>query len=115
MANEIVPGTLEMLILKVLARGPDHGYGIVRRIELASGGGILVEEGSLYPALHRMDDRGWIAASWGTSDNSRRAKYYRITAKGSRRLESEVRQWKRAAEAIGRVLGPAASPAAAGG
>ena len=114
MSAEIVPGTLEMLVLKTLARGPEHGYGIARGIEEASGGGILVEEGSLYPALHRMEGRGWIAASWGKSDNSRRAKFYRITRKGSRRLLAEVREWKRASDAIRRVLGPGLAPAGGG-
>lgn len=111
---DIVPGTLEMLVLKTLARGPEHGFGIARSIGEASGGGILVEEGSLYPALHRMEARGWIAAGWGESENRRRAKFYRLRPKGERRLKAEVREWERAAEAIRRVLAPQASAATGG-
>jgi PadR family transcriptional regulator PadR len=112
---DIVPGTLEMLVLKTLAAGPEHGFGIARRIGEASGGGILVEEGSLYPALYRMEARGWIAADWGESENNRRAKFYRLRPKGSRRLAVEVREWERASEAIRRVLSPGASAAVVGG
>ena len=112
---DIVPGTLEMLVLKTLARGQEHGFGIARRIGEASGGGILVEEGSLYPALYRMEARGWIASGWGESENRRRAKYYRLRPKGANRLRVEVKEWERAAEAIRRVLGPQAPVAMAGG
>ena len=112
---DIVPGTLEMLVLKTLARGPEHGFGIARRIGEASGGGILVEEGSLYPALYRMEARGWIASEWGESENRRRAKFYRLLSKGAKRLQSEVKEWERATEAIRRVLSPELSGAVVGG
>src|SRR5690349_507589 len=111
---DIVPGTLEMLVLRTLAHGPEHGFGIARRIGEASGGGILVEEGSLYPALHRMEARGWIAAGWGESENRRRARFYRLLPDGSKRLRAEVKEWERASEAIRRVLHPKACPAPGG-
>jgi len=111
---DIVPGTLEMLVLKTLAAGPEHGFGIARRIGEASGGGILVEEGSLYPALYRMEARGWIAADWGESENRRKAKFYRLRPKGSKRLTVEVKEWERASEAIRRVLAPRVSAATGG-
>lgn len=102
--TEIVPGTLEMLMLRALVPGPLHGYAIVRRLAQQSGGVLQVEEGSLYPALHRMERRKWIAASWGVSESNRRAKYYRLTARGKRQLEERVAAWRRAVEAIDAVL-----------
>jgi transcriptional regulator len=101
---EIVPGTLEMLILKALTIGPLHGYAVARRLETASEGVLRVEEGSLYPALHRMERRGWIAAEWGQSELNRRAKYYSLTREGRRELAARGKRWQRMAGAIARVL-----------
>jgi transcriptional regulator len=100
----ILPGTLEMLVLSALRAGALHGYAIARRLEQSSGGEILVEEGSLYPALHRMERKGWIEAEWGLSEANRRAKYYRMTPAGKKRLAQEAAQWERVSGAIARVL-----------
>ncbi len=97
-------GTLDMLVLKTLAAGPQHGYGIAVRLQERSADVLQVEEGSLYPALYRMEQRGWIAASWGLSENNRRARYYRLTRAGRRQLEAETDSWKRLAGAVARVL-----------
>lgn len=105
MGITLVQGSLDVLILKVLQDGPLHGYGIVRRIGLLSDDAVLVEEGSLYPALHRMEAKGWLASEWGQSEANRRAKYYRLTAAGKKRLASEAAAWRAAAKAITRVLG----------
>lgn len=101
---DLLPGTLDMLVLKALHVGPRHGYAIVERIRTTSGDVLLVEEGSLYPALHRMERRGWIRAEWGLSESNRRAKFYRLTAAGRRRLEEEREAWERMSGAIGKVL-----------
>jgi PadR family transcriptional regulator, regulatory protein PadR len=101
---EFVQGTLDMLILKTLARGPMHGYAIARRIQQASADFLRIEEGSLYPALHRMERRGWIEAEWGLSETNRKAKYYCLTATGRAQLQADVRAWKRFVEAIAGVL-----------
>lgn len=98
------PGTLDMLILKAAVRGPLHGYAIAEFIQSASHDVLGVKEGALYPALHRLELRGLLASRWGTSENNRRAKYYRLTAFGRRRLASEAAQWERLAAAIARVL-----------
>jgi transcriptional regulator len=100
-------GTLDALILKTLSRGARHGYGIARWIEEATDEAVMVEEGSLYPALYRMERRGWIEAEWGTSELGRRAKFYRITGKGRRQLASETREWAKFAAAVSKVLLPA--------
>jgi len=101
---DLPQGTLELLILKTLALGPRHGWGISERIRQVSGEVLSIRQGSLYPALHRLERRGWIAASWGTSDHNRRAKYYVLTGKGRRQLESDVAAWRALTEAVGYVL-----------
>ena len=103
---ELVQGTLDMLVLKALEDGPLHGYAIARRIQQASHQFLRVEEGSLYPALHRMERRGWIAAEWGLSETNRKAKYYRLSAAGRRQLKTEIAKWNRLVEAISGVLNP---------
>jgi transcriptional regulator len=102
--QELLHGTLDALVLKTLAAGPRHGYGIARWLEEATEGGVSVEEGSLYPALYRMEARGWIAAEWGTSELGRRAKFYRLTPRGRRHLAAGTRQWAAFAGAVSRVL-----------
>lgn len=104
---DLVPGTLELLVLKVLTIGPMHGYAITRRLAQTSEEVVRVEEGSLYPALHRMAKRGWITAEWGASEANRRAKFYRLTARGRRQLEEKRAAWERMAGAIARVLASA--------
>jgi len=99
-----LPGTLDMLILKTLSRGKAHGYAIVRFIQDASDDVLKVEEGALYPALHRLEVRGLLKAEWGASDNNRRAKYYALTALGRRELEDESAFWSRVAAAVTRVM-----------
>ena len=102
--GELMPGTLDMLILKTLTRGELHGYGIAQTIQRASDEVLRVEEGALYPALHRLEVRGWLRSNWGTSENNRRAKYYRLTALGRRELEREAAYWHRVASAVTRVM-----------
>ena len=102
--GELLPGTLDMLILKTLTRGEMHGYGIAQSIQRASDDVLHVEEGALYPALHRLEVRGWLRSSWGTSENNRRAKYYRLSALGRRELEREADYWHRVASAVTRVM-----------
>ena len=104
-SGELLQGTLDMLILKTLSGGSLHGYAIVRRIQQASDDFLKVEEGSLYPALHRMERRGWIDAEWGQSETNRKAKYYRLTAAGRARLKVAARNWARVVEAIAGVMG----------
>jgi transcriptional regulator len=101
---DILQGTLDMLILKAVSLGPLHGYGILLRIQQVSKDALQVPQGSLYPALYRLEHRGWIAAEWGESENKRKAKYYRLTAAGRRQLKTERQEWKRLAVAIGDVL-----------
>lgn len=101
---EILQGTLDMLVLKTLTTGPLHGYNIADRIQQLSSDVIKVEEGSLYPALHRMERRGWIVSDWGYSENNRRAKFYRMTRAGRRQLESELSTWSRISRAISSVV-----------
>ena len=106
--SEIPPGTLYMLILKSLARlGPMHGYGIAQYIQQISEKVLQVEEGSLYPALQRMLIKGWVVAEWGQSDNNRRARYYRLTPAGKKRLGSEISEFEKVTQAILRVIQPA--------
>jgi len=104
---ELLRGTLDLLILKVLAAGSAHGYTIVRRILERSDGVLLVEEGSLYPALHRLEQRGFLTAEWGTSDENRRAKFYALSRAGRRELLEREREWTRVSDAIAGVLRPA--------
>jgi len=101
---DILQGTLDMLILKAVSLGPLHGYGILLRIQQISKDALQIPQGSLYPALYRLEHRGWIAAEWGESENKRKAKYYRLTAVGRKQLKSERKEWKRLAVAIADVL-----------
>jgi transcriptional regulator len=103
---ELLEGTLDLLILRTLRRGPAHGHAIAKSIERGSADVLQVEQGSLYPALHRLIKRGWITFDEGTSENSRRAKFYALTAKGRRQLDVETSKWDRLAAAIGRILRP---------
>ena len=107
MTNDMLHGTLDALILKTLSWGVRHGYGIARWIEEATDGAVEVEEGSLYPALYRMERRGLIDAEWGTSELGRKAKFYRITAKGRNQLAADTAQWTRFSAAVSKVLLPA--------
>lgn len=100
----LLPGTLDVLILKAASWKPEHGYGLARLIEQRSGGGLLVEEGALYPALHRLERQGALRSTWGTSENGRRARFYEITAAGRQRLRAGVRTWRRYATAVAFVL-----------
>lgn len=111
---ELLQGTLDMLILKTLAHGPNHGYGIARRLKQVTDDCLQVEEGSLYPALHRLNKRGFLDFEWRASESNRRAKYYHLTRSGRAQLESAVAGWTVMARAIERVLA-AAPPAAEGG
>ena len=102
--SDLLRGTLDMLILKTLAPEPLHGLGISRRIEQITRGGFRVPAGSLFPALHRLEQEGWIAGAWGESENKRRAKYYALTAPGRRKLNEERSNWERVSLAVARVL-----------
>ena len=102
--GEMVQGTLDMLILKTLSRGAEHGYAIAEFIERTSEDVLRVEEGALYPALHRLEVRGLLASEWGTSDNNRRAKYYRLTAAGRKQLAQEASYWTRMTAGIARIM-----------
>jgi transcriptional regulator len=102
----LLQGTLDLLILRTLVFGRQHGQGIGRAIQQQSDDALLVDHGSLYPALQRLEDRGWIRAEWGTSENNRKARFYELTKAGRKQLAAETRQWRRLAAAIGRILGP---------
>jgi PadR family transcriptional regulator, regulatory protein PadR len=102
--SDVLSGTLALLVLKTLARGPLHGYGITLHIQRVSNDVLRVEEGSLYPALHRMEQEGWIHAQWGVSENNRRARYYELTAKGRKQLAQEEKNWNQLTEAVASVL-----------
>jgi PadR family transcriptional regulator PadR len=102
--TDLLRGTLDMLILKALGLGPLHGLGVSRRIEQMTRGTFQVKPGSLFPALHRMEEEGWLAAAWGESENKRRARYYRLTKAGRKQLDSETERWTRVSLAIGRAL-----------
>ena len=104
--GDMLQGTLDMLILQTLAPGPAHGHSIAHAIERRSDEILQVEHGSLYPALYRLEDRGWIAAFWGTSENNRKAKYYRLTPAGRKQLAAETNRWNRLVSGISRVLRP---------
>ncbi len=101
---DLVRGTLDLLILKTLTWGSQHGYAIASAIKQSTEGALLVEEGALYPALYRMEAKGWIAAEWGVSENNRRAKYYRLTAEGRQRFRNEEKTWNAYATAVGKLL-----------
>ena len=101
---ELLPGTLDMLILKAVSLGPLHGYGVLLRIQQVSKEILQIEQGSLYPALYRLEHQGLIASEWGASENNRRARYYRLTAAGGRRLRQETQQWHRFSTAVANVL-----------
>jgi PadR family transcriptional regulator, regulatory protein PadR len=103
--NALLHGTLDALILKTLERGPRHGYAIARFIEETTGEAVLIEEGSLYPALYRMERRGWVEAEWGTSELGRRAKLYRLTDEGRAQLAAEVETWRRFSAGVSKVFG----------
>jgi len=104
---DLLQGTLDLLILKTLALEPMHGWGIAQRIQQISRDVLQVQQGSLYPALHRLEHQGWIAAAWGTSENNRRAKFYRLTAAGRRQLGRETQDWARLSAAVAQILGTA--------
>jgi transcriptional regulator len=105
--GDMLQGTLDMLILQTLVLGPAHGHSIAYAIERGSDDVLQVEHGSLYPALYRLEDRGWIASFWGTSENNRKAKYYRLTPAGRKQLLAETSRWERLVRGIGRILRPA--------
>ena len=101
---ELLPGTLDLLILKSVSLDPQHGYGVLLRIEQITRGALSIEQGALYPALHRLEHRGLLAYEWGTSENNRRAKYYRLTAAGRKQLGEEAESWKRLVAAMSAAL-----------
>src|SRR5437867_3041183 len=102
--SDLLQGTLDMLILKIVTLGPIHGYGISQRLKQISKHVLLVQQGSLYPALHRLEKRGWLAAEWGESENGRQAKFYKLSAKGKQQLASEESNWHRLAGAVSHIL-----------
>lgn len=102
----LLQGTLDLLVLRILALGRHHGHGIAMAIQTRSGDALLVDHGSLYPALQRLETRGWIRGAWGTSENNRRARFYSLTATGRRQLTVETGRWNRLVESIARVMGP---------
>lgn len=102
--TDLLQGTLDAMLLKAVSWGPMHGYGLARWIEDLTGDALRIEEGSLYPALHRLEARGLIQAEWGLSDNNRRARFYKLTARGRQQLRAEVSNWQRVANAVGAVL-----------
>lgn len=101
---DLIQGTLDMLVLKAVSLGPLHGYGILLRIQQISIDRLEIQQGSLYPALYRLEHGGWITSEWGESENKRRAKYYRLTAAGKSQLNTEIKQWNRMAKVIGGIL-----------
>ena len=104
-AGDILQGTLDMLILRTLVMGPAHGHTIAQAIERTSENALAVEQGSLYPALHRLEDKGWVSSEWGVSENNRKAKFYRLTNKGRKELNAAAGRWRRMTRAIGLILG----------
>jgi PadR family transcriptional regulator PadR len=102
---DLLQGTLDMLILKAVSLGPLHGYGILLRIGQISNDRLEIQQGSLYPALYRLEHQGWISSEWGESENRRKAKYYHLTAAGKRRLQTEAAKWNRMADVIAGILG----------
>jgi transcriptional regulator len=105
--SEMLQGTLDMLVLRTLVLGPAHGHAIAHAIERGSEDVLQIEHGSLYPALHRLEDRGWVASFWGSSENNRKAKYYRLTPAGRKQLSVQTTRWEQVVRAIGRILMPA--------
>jgi len=103
---QLLPGTLDLLILKAASLGPLHGYGILLRIEQITRGALLAEQGALYPALSRLEHQGLLTSEWGTSDNNRKAKYYKLTRAGRKQLEREAREWEQTTEILARFLAP---------
>lgn len=101
---DLLQGTLDMLVLKAVSLGPLHGYGVLLRIQQISKGTLEIQQGSLYPALYRLERDGWIASEWGESENNRKAKYYRLTAAGKRQLDAEAEKWNRMADVIAGIL-----------
>lgn len=112
--QRFLQGTLDTLILKTLSWGPMHGFGIASWMADRTGDALRIEEGSLYPALYRMERRGWIEAEWGLTEKNRRAKYYRLTAEGERQLRADATDWARFADAVGKILNGTEAPAWAG-
>jgi PadR family transcriptional regulator, regulatory protein PadR len=108
-STDLLQGTLDLLILQTLLPGPMHGWGVAQRIQQISKDVLQIGQGSLYPALHRLEYRGWIKADWGSSENNRRAKFYRLTAMGRKQLKTELKSWERLSSAIGLVLDTEAS------
>src|SRR6201998_3921676 len=104
-STDLLQGTLDLLILQTLAPGPMHGWGVAQRIQQVSRDVLQIGQGSLYPALHRLEYKGWIQSDWGSSENNRRAKFYSLTARGRRQLEAELKTWERLSSAIALVLG----------
>ena len=104
-AGDILQGTLDMLILRTLILGPAHGHTIAQAIQRTSENALDIEQGSLYPALHRLEDRGWVSSEWGVSENNRKAKFYRLTNKGRKELNAATDRWRRMTRAIGLILG----------
>jgi PadR family transcriptional regulator PadR len=103
---DLLPGTLDVLILKSVSLGPLHGYAVLARIEQITQGALLVEQGALYPALYRLEHQGLLDAEWGTSENNRKARFYKLTRAGRKELMAETHQWRRLSAVIGRILGP---------
>jgi PadR family transcriptional regulator PadR len=104
---DLIQGTLDMLILKAVSLGPLHGYGVLLRIQQISRDRLEIQQGSLYPALYRLEHQGWISSEWGESENKRKAKYYRLTTAGRRRLQTETKKWNRMSDVIAAILGAA--------
>jgi PadR family transcriptional regulator, regulatory protein PadR len=102
--SDLFQGTLDLMVLKAVSLGPLHGYGVLLRIQQISGSRLEIQQGSLYPALYRLEHEGWITSEWGQSENNRKAKYYRLTAAGRRRLHTEAEKWNRMADAIAAIL-----------
>jgi PadR family transcriptional regulator len=108
--DTLLQGTLDLLVLRILMAGAEHGQGIAREIEERSGNSLIVDHGSLYPALQRLEERGWIQGAWGTSSNNRKARFYSLTPAGRKQLTAEADRWNRLVESISRVLGPELAP-----
>jgi transcriptional regulator len=108
--TDLLQGTLDLLILQTLDAGPMHGWGVAQRIQQVSKDVLQIGQGSLYPALHRLEYKGWIRADWGSSENNRKAKFYSLTATGRKQLQTELETWERLSTAIGLVLGPTLNP-----
>src|SRR5689334_13258961 len=108
--DSLLQGTLDLLVLRILALGPHHGHGIAMTIQARSGQTLLIDHGSLYPALQRLEQRRWIKGAWGTSDNNRRARFYTLTARGRTQLSIETGRWNRLVESIARVMEPGPTP-----